>query len=107
VSERRYTDRQIYERVLREARPYWTHIGVIFLLSLLATPIALLLPVPLKIAVDNVVGDKPLPGWLDALMPDALQGTNGVLVFAVLLLVSVELVSQLQSLSTQLLHLHG
>jgi ATP-binding cassette subfamily B protein len=103
VSERRYTDRQIYRRVLREARPYWVHIGVIFLLSLLATPIALLLPVALKIAVDNVIGDKPLPGWLDALMPDSLQGTNGVLVFAVSLLVAVELFSQLQSLSTQLL----
>ena len=73
----------------------------IFLLSLLATPIASLLPVPLKIAVDNVVGDKPLPGWLDALMPDSLQGTNGILVFAVLMLVAVELVSQLQSLSTR------
>jgi len=103
VSERRYTDREIYRHVLGEARPYWRHIGAIFLLSLLATPIALLLPVPLKIAVDNVIGDKPLPGWLDALMPDSLQGTNGILVFAVLMLVAVELVSQLQSLSTQLL----
>lgn len=88
---------------MAEARPYWVHIGVIFLLSLLATPIALLLPVPLKIAVDNVVGDKPLPGWLDALMPDSLQGANGVLVFAVLLLVAVGLASQLQTLATQLL----
>ena len=103
MSERRYTDREIYRHVLGEARPYWRHIGAIFLLSLLATPIALLLPVPLKIAVDNVIGDKPLPGWLDALMPDSLQGTNGILVFAVLMLVAVELVSQLQSLSTQLL----
>jgi ATP-binding cassette, subfamily B, bacterial len=103
VSERHYSDRQIYRRVLREARPYWVNIGVIFLLSLLATPLALLLPLPLKIAVDNVVGDKPLPGWLDALMPDSLQGTNGVLVFAVLMLVAVELFSQLQSLGTQLL----
>ena len=103
MSERRYTDRQIYRRILGEARPYWAHIGVIFLLSLLATPIALLLPVPLAIAVDNVVGGNPLPGWLDALMPDSFQGTNGVLVFAVLLLVAVGLLSQLQSLSTQLL----
>ena len=103
VGERRYTDRQIYRRVLGEARPYWVHIGLIFLLSLLAAPIALLLPVPLKIAVDNVIGDKPLPGWLDAVLPDSLQGKNGVLVFAVLLLVAVELLSQLQSLFTQLL----
>jgi ATP-binding cassette subfamily B protein len=103
VSERRYTDRQIYRRVLREARPYWIHIAAIFLLNLLATPIALLLPVPLKIAVDNVIGGKPLPSWLDAVLPDWLQGTNGLLLFAVALLVAVELFSQLQSLSSNLL----
>jgi ATP-binding cassette subfamily B protein len=102
-SERRYTDRQIYRRILQEARPYWLNIGAIFLLSLLATPLALLLPVPLKIAVDNVVGDKPLPGWLDALLPDSLHGTNGVLAFAVVMLVAVELFSQLQSISTEVL----
>ena len=98
--ERRYTDRHIYGRVLREARPYWGKIFVIFLLSLLATPIALLLPVPLKVAVDNVIGDEPLPGWADAVIPDGMQSTNGLLVLAVLLLVGMELLSQVQQLTS-------
>jgi ATP-binding cassette subfamily B protein len=103
VTERRYTDRQIYRRVLREARPYWGHLVAIFLITLLATPLALLQPVALKIAVDNVIGDKPLPGWLDAVVPEMLQGSSsGLLAFAVLLLLVVELLSQLQSVSKTL-----
>jgi ATP-binding cassette subfamily B protein len=42
----------------------------IFLLDLVATPLALLGPVPLKIAVDTVVGSQPLPPLLRALLPD-------------------------------------
>ena len=100
----RYSDRVIYRRVLGEARPYWGHIGAIFLLTLLATPLALLAPVPLKIAVDSVLGDQPLPGFLAAIVPQSVQGsTTALLVFTVLLLVGVELLSQLQSLSTKLL----
>jgi ATP-binding cassette subfamily B protein len=102
--ERRYSDREIYRRVLREARPYWGHIVAIFLLTLLATPIALLAPLPLKIAVDSVLDDKPLPGFLETVVPTSVQSsTTSLLVFTVLLLVTVELLSQLQSLSTRLL----
>jgi ATP-binding cassette subfamily B protein len=102
--ERRYTDREVYRRVLGEARPYWGHIFAIFLLSLLATPIALLAPVPLKIAVDNVIDDEPPSDRLAAAVPSFLEGsTTGLLVFAVLLLVAVELLDQFRSLSTRLL----
>jgi ATP-binding cassette, subfamily B, bacterial len=102
--ERRYTDRVIYRRVLRDARPYWGHIGVIFVLTLLSTPLALLAPVPLKIAVDSVLGDEPLPGFLQPLVPESVQGsTSGLLVFVVGLLFVVALASQLRSLSTNVL----
>jgi ATP-binding cassette, subfamily B, bacterial len=103
-TERRYSDRAIYRRVLGEARPYWGHILAIFLLTLLATPLALLAPVPLAIAVDSVLGDEPLPGFLETIVPQSVQdSTTSLLVFTVLLLVAVELLSQLQSLSTRLL----
>jgi ATP-binding cassette, subfamily B, bacterial len=99
-----YTDLGIYRRVLSDARPFWGHIFGILLLGLLATPIALLVPVPLKIAVDSVIGDKPLPDWLEGLVPSFLEhSTNGLLVFAVLMLVLVELSSQLRLLSQNLL----
>jgi ATP-binding cassette, subfamily B, bacterial len=99
-----YTDTAMYRRVLREARPYWKHIFAIWVISLLATPLALLLPLPLTIAVDSVIGDKPLPGFLDAILPDSIQSsTNGLLLFTVGLLIAVELASQLQSMSKSLM----
>jgi len=59
----------IYCRLLRHARPYWGHIAATFVLSLFAGPIALLAPVPLKIAADCVIGGRPLPGPLAAVVP--------------------------------------
>ena len=104
TADPRYSDLAIYRRVLREARPYWRHIFGIWLISLLSTPLALLLPLPLTIAVDSVLGDKPLPGFLEAILPSSLQdSTNALLIFTVVLLVSVELASQLQSMSKTLL----
>jgi ATP-binding cassette subfamily B protein len=105
VSEtRQYSDPAIYRRVLGEARPFWRHIFGIWLISLAATPLALLLPLPLNIAVDCVLGDKPLPGFLESVVPSTIQdSTNALLIFAVVLLVVVELASQLQSMSKSLL----
>jgi ATP-binding cassette subfamily B protein len=101
---RQYSDRTIYRRVLGEARPFWGHIGGIFLLTLLATPLALLQPVALKIAVDNVIDGEPLGPRLEAVLPAPLENSpTGILVFAALLLVVVELLKQLQSMSTALL----
>jgi hypothetical protein len=57
-----YTDRALIGRLFRELRPWSLHIGAIFGMSLLATPLALLMPVPLKIVVDSVLGPHPLPG---------------------------------------------
>jgi ATP-binding cassette subfamily B protein len=99
-----YSDLAIYRRVLREARPYWRHIFGIWLISLLSTPLALLLPLPLNIVVDSVLGDKPLPGFLEGIVPSSIQdSTNALLIFTVALLIAVELGSQLQSMSKSLL----
>src|SRR5262249_50719542 len=89
---------------LRQARPYWSHIGGIFLISLLSSPLALLTPLPLKIAVDSVVGSHPLPGFLAALLPAAvIRSDFAVLVLAAGLLVVITLLSQLQELESSLL----
>ncbi len=104
TSERRYSDRTIYKRVLVQARPYWGHISGIFLLRLLSTPLALLAPLPLKIVVDNVISKSPLPPAIAHLTPAWIPvSTAWLLVFAVAFLVAVELLSQLQSLATTLL----
>jgi ATP-binding cassette subfamily B protein len=99
-----YTDLTLYKRLLRQARPYWLHIVVVFLLSLLFAPIALLLPLPLKIAVDNVLGNQPLPGFLEMLLPSFVQSSKAaMLIFAAVFLVAIALLNQLQQLGTALL----
>src|ERR1700712_3700339 len=46
-------------------KPYKKWLIVIFLAMLLETAMSLLGPWPLKIIIDNVVGDHALPGWLE------------------------------------------
>ncbi len=92
----------LYRRLGQQARPYWCQFLGILLLSLLSPPLALLAPLPLKIAVDNVVHSHPLPRFLDAWLPEALkQSPQSVLLFAVLLLVGVTLATELRDLSSQ------
>ncbi len=97
----RYTTLGLCRRLLRQARPYWGHIAGILLLNLLATPLSLLKPIPLKIAVDSVVGSKPLPRFLAPLLPDVLT-RSALLVLGVAagLQVLATLLSQLQALAT-------
>jgi ATP-binding cassette subfamily B protein len=97
-------DARLYGRLLHQARPHWLHLGGLLLVSLLATPLTLLTPVPLKIAVDNVIDSQPLPGYLQAVLPDALTSSStGVLLFAVALLVVVSALSELQYVGLEIL----
>lgn len=87
-SEEGYTARVLYGRALRQVRPYWPHLSLILLLGLIATPIALLTPLPLKIAVDSVIGSHPLPGPLASIWPaDATSKDTVVLVLLALLMI--------------------
>jgi ATP-binding cassette, subfamily B, bacterial len=104
VSERNYSDFALYKRLLLDARAYWPHIGGLFFVSLLATPIALLLPVPLKVIVDSVLGSEPLPGWLSILVPDSVALDPYALCLAMAgLLVVVEILSYSQGLAVWVL----
>ena len=91
-------------RVLREAHSHRWHIGGIVVLSLLAVPLALLVPLPLKIAVDSGIGSEPVPGFVSALVPTAATASSeAVLGLAGLMLLLVALLTQLQSVSTAVL----
>ena len=82
----------IYLRLLRDARPYARRIAALTLLSLLATPLALLLPIPLKIAVDSVIGSQPPPAILDSLLPTAAtQSDTGLLITVGVMFVAIAL----------------
>jgi ATP-binding cassette, subfamily B, bacterial len=97
-------DLAMYRRLLRQARPQWLNIAGIFVLDLLATPLGLLSPLPLKIAVDNALGGQPLPrvliGWLP---PAAVHSRPFALALAVGLLILIALLTQIQSLMATLL----
>src|SRR5881396_543141 len=99
-----YTDVLVFRRVLREARPCWPFIGALFLLSLLASPLALLAPLPLKIAVDSVIGARPLPGVVAPFVPDGIAHSPDLLLALVVgLLLTVVLLSQIQALAVAVL----
>lgn len=100
MKSEKYTEIYLFKRLMRIARPFWPHIAGIFLISLLATPIALITPLPLKILVDNVLGSQPLP-WFLEFFPASFP--NGYLILAIVLSVVIALLIQLQSLATWLL----
>jgi ATP-binding cassette subfamily B protein len=96
-----YSDATVFRRILQEARPYWPHLAGIFLLGLLAAPLALLLPVPLKIAVDSVLGTDPLPGFIAFFLPESIaQSQAALLVLVVALQILVVLFIHLNSAAT-------
>src|SRR5207237_10382968 len=71
VADEGATDLTLYRRLVEEARPYWVHVAGLLALSLLSAPIKLLTPLPLKIAVDSVIGSRPAPAILVGLLPSA------------------------------------
>lgn len=97
------TDRSLYRRLLKQAQPYRLRLGGIFFLGLLATPLALLAPLPLKIVADSVLGAEPLPDFLAWLPLEGLGRASGPLVMAAGLVVFVALLTQLQRLASKLL----
>jgi ATP-binding cassette subfamily B protein len=104
MAKDQYSKLGLLRRLLLQARPYWPHIAGIFLLDLLATPLLLLKPLALKIAVDSVVGKDPLPGLLRVLLPASLTSSRlRLLMTAAALQVLVVLLSQLHGLATYLL----
>jgi len=101
---RSFDNLALFRRLLRQVRPCWKHLVGILLLSLLSPPVALLTPLPLKIAVDNIIGSHPLPRFLAACLPDALQGSDAaLLLFVVVLVIVVALVDQLRDFVSALL----
>jgi ATP-binding cassette, subfamily B, bacterial len=96
--------RSLSAQLLGLARPFWVQLSAIFLLSLIATPITLLLAFPLKIVVDNVIGHQPLPHLLQSLVPARFAGSGSAnLVLAVGLLLILSTLMSLQALAAWLL----
>ena len=92
----------LYRQLLLEARPYWPHIGLLSCVNILATPIALLTPVPLKIAVDSIAGSAPLPRVIEVLLPSWMQSSpTRLVVLAGALMVFIGALDEMQRKSGQ------
>jgi ATP-binding cassette subfamily B protein len=99
-----YKGLRLYRRVLAEATPYWRHMGLLCALSLLSTLLALLMPLPLKIAIDSLIEEQPVPGVAAALLPSQLTDSEtGIILLAAGLVLALGLLKQLQQFGTSLL----
>jgi ATP-binding cassette, subfamily B, bacterial len=87
----------IHLRILKQTRSCWPHLAGIAGLSFLSLPLTLLYPLPLKIAVDSVLGQQPLPDFLQRFLP-ANRPHIVALEFAVGLLLFISVLVNLQGL---------
>lgn len=86
------------------ARPCWPHLAGILGLNVLAPILALLTPLPLKIAVDSVIGSEPIPEFLQPFVPAiAAESVTSLLLFAAILVVLIGGLTYLQGLALWLL----
>lgn len=84
-------------RIFAQTRRCWPHLALIAGLSLLSLPLTLLYPLPIKIAIDSVLGKEPLPKIVGHLLPDAMSRAAD-LRLAMALLLGLALASGLQGL---------
>jgi len=85
-------------RILSESEACAGRLALIGLLSLLSLPLTLLYPLPLKIVVDSVLGQKKLPSFLSSVFPVGSNST--ALGFAVALLLAIAVIVNLQGLAS-------
>lgn len=101
-------DGVLLRRVAGETKPFRRHVLLTFFLFLLSTPLMLLTPVPLKIAVDSVIGDHPAPAVLRDLLPGWMTSSDvRLLVVVAVLQVLITLLIQLQELGGQVSSLYA
>jgi len=101
-----YTVLQLLRRILVLAKPYGFHLVATFILSLLASPIALLKPVALKVLIDSGFGSEPLPKFISFFTP-AGAGFDfaSVLFITAILVIIVALIENLHIVATWILNI--
>jgi ATP-binding cassette, subfamily B, bacterial len=107
TDKKKHNHSKLYRRLFLEVKPYCPHLGVLLLVTLLSAPLALLIPLPLKIAVDSIIGGHPLPTFLQGLLPgSATWSSNTMLIFIVGLTIGIAILSGLQRLISSWLRIY-
>jgi ATP-binding cassette subfamily B protein len=102
MNQRRYSDLQILRRLMEQAKPLWSALVGTLVVNFFATPLALLVPLPLKLVVDHVIGHRPPSALWRSLIPSIESGKWSMLVLAIVLLIGIALLTQFQSLANWL-----
>lgn len=102
MKDRQFSDLTLLKRLLGQARAFRLHLVGILVLDLLAMPLALLSPLPLKLVIDNVLGSVPLPGFLSVVPASFVSSANSILIFAICLMFGITVLNQLLSMVNSL-----
>jgi ATP-binding cassette, subfamily B, bacterial len=107
TNNKKHNHSKLYRRLFLEIKPYCSHLGALLLVTLLSAPMALLIPLPLKIAVDSVIGGHPLPAFLQRLLPgSATWSSNTVLMFIIGLTIGIAILTGLERLVSSWLRIY-
>ncbi len=87
----------LLKRAFEDLRPYLSPIVVLLVISLLAVPIALIFPLPIKLLVDSVLGSQPLPGYLTIFVGSQASKSLAISL-AISILLSAAVLTYLQNL---------
>jgi ATP-binding cassette subfamily B protein len=68
--------------VFGEARPFAGWLALLLFAALLSTPLALLVPLPLQVVVDHVIGERPVEGFLARVLPAGVVASKDALLWA-------------------------
>src|SRR6059036_758227 len=85
------------QRAFEDLRPYFRPLVVLLIVSLLAVPMTLIFPLPIKLLVDSVLGSQPLPGYLTIFVGSQVS-TSLALWLAISILMAAAVLTYLQNL---------
>ena len=84
-------------RAFEDLRPYLRPLVVLLIVSLLAVPMTLIYPLPIKLLVDSVLSSQPLPGYLTIFVGSQVSKTLALLL-AIGILMAAAVLTYLQNL---------
>jgi len=84
-------------RAFEDLRPYLWPLVVLLIVSLLAVPMTLIFPLPIKLLVDSVLGSQPLPWYLTIFVGSQVSKTLA-LWLAISMLMATAVLTYLQNL---------
>src|SRR5437899_4431891 len=85
------------QRAFEDLRPYVSPLIVLLIVSLLAVPMTLIFPLPIKLLVDSVLGSQPLPRYLTIFVGSQVSKTLA-LWLAISILMAAAVLTYLQNL---------